>query len=136
MSDDRSAKLAAARASKASRDLAAQAVAEDLEIQEEELTARFEKELGGPRGVKFEVVQVLDGFVVVKAGNVLAFNKFVAIEGKPTEPQVVEYILPNIVHPTGPQFLDMLKDHGAVIWRCAAALTHLHEGRVEVQRGK
>ena len=135
----RAEKLEAARAAKAKRAQEHQNWLDDLEIQEEELEAKFEKQLGGKRGIAFELVETPRGFIVVKAGNVSAYNKWLKSETN-GEPELHAYVDGNVVHPPLPEFLAATADDktgaGGVIWRVAAALTAMHDGRVNRQRGK
>ncbi len=137
MSDDIKTKLKAAREAKAAR-LEAKAEADDaLELQFLELEEKFEKDLSGPRGSKFEILDLRDlceGFVVVRLGESVLYKRFK--NSKMTDDDARELVLPCVVYPTVDEFKALLLRRDAVLGRVANAAGTLHGLNLKAETGK
>lgn len=108
----------------------------ELEIQKEELIAKYEAE-GQKNGVDFLVFETNAGIIAVKRGEVLTYQRFVNSPGeRPTETQLYDFAKPNVLFPDGPTFDRMKDQHGNVLALTVAALRTLHGVRIQRERGE
>jgi hypothetical protein len=115
-------RLAKAREEKAKRDKAIEDARDAAELEVLDLDEKFSKELG-PRGIEFEIVTTSVGPVVLKRGEAVLQNRL--SQSKVTDADVVEYVVPCVVHPTREKFLDMIDKRPLIASRCALALATL-----------
>lgn len=104
--------------------------AEELELEE-----RLCTELG-PRGVKFEIVSNELGNFAIKLPDFVAFKRFNAKGQNITEEDVLQLVLPNVVHPSRETATALFREHAGIAWECAVALQGLYKARQEGREGK
>lgn len=109
--------------------------AKALELEEKtlELELKYESELG-PRGVFFEVVDTIEGPVVIKLGEAILHKRF--SESKVTPTDVHDYVTPCVVHPSREEYLQLVDRRPAIEMRCATALAALYGAKRQADEGK
>jgi hypothetical protein len=128
-------KLAAARKAKEERDAARAAKREEAELAVLELEAKYEKELG-PRGVDFEIVDTVEGPIVVKLGEAVLHTRFQSKGDKYTDADVFDYVDPCVVHPSKEKFREMIGRKPVFAVRCASALATLFGAKSDEDNSK
>jgi hypothetical protein len=126
-------KLAAARASKDAREKMKAEETASRELEVLELEERFEKELG-PRGSFFEVVETVDGPIVLKLGEAVLHTRFA--ESKVTPNDIHDYVFPCVAYPTKEKFLEIVGRRPGLALRCANALATLYGAKANAEAGK
>lgn len=132
-------RLAELRQKKAKKEAAREDRAAADELVELELEEKFEKELGGERGVVFEIIGTPDGHVVVKLGEWVAYKRFTLakrVNDLPTPEDIISFVESNRVYPDREKFMAIVNKYGAVATRCASAITTMHQGRRKEDEGK
>lgn len=133
---DAKERLAELRAAKEGREKAAREAAEARELETLELEERFTKELG-PRGSHFEMVETIDGPIVVKLGEGVLHTRFQATAAKDlNEVALHDYVFPCVVHPAKDVYLKMVAQRPGIALRCASALTSLYGAKDAADTGK
>jgi len=125
-------KLDELRKQRQKRDDAREAKRRENEIQELELEAKYEKELG-PRGVAWNLIDLTnldEGFVVVKAGDTKEHKQFTAAVGRAKDKPIpdeafVAYVVPALVYPPREAFLAIASKRHEVWARAANAIGDL-----------
>ncbi|MBX3218919.1 MAG: hypothetical protein KF795_00285 [Labilithrix sp.] len=130
---DTTDRLAAARAAKEAKEIAAREAAAARELEVLELDGRLEQELG-PRGAYFEIVETLEGPIAVKLGEAVLHTRFQA--SKIQDADVHEYVFPNVVHPSKEKYLEIVGRRPGVALRCANALATLYGAKANGEAGK
>jgi len=110
---------------------AAAAKARELEVLE--LEVRFEAEIG-PRGSQFEIVETIDGPIVVRLGEGVLYTRFTA--SKVTDVDVHEFVDPCVVHPAKEKYREIAMQRPDVPARVAHALATLYGARHKDDAGK
>lgn len=129
MNAETKTKLATAREAKEKREEARDDAAGARELEALELEERFEKELG-PRGSMFEIVETIDGPIVVKLGEAVLFKKFKAsLGGDPSLEEMHQFVWPCVVHPTVDKFNERTSLRPGLLVMCTDALVGLFAGK-------
>lgn len=105
-------------------------------VEELELEARFDSELG-PRGSQFEIVDSGDlgeGFLVVKLGEEVLWKRFIA--SKMTSDDANNLVRPCVAYPAKEKYDEITARRSALVTRCANALATLYGVQTEVSAGK
>jgi len=130
---DMALRLEMLRAEKAARDEAREAKRLAYEIEELELEARFEAELG-PKGIAWNILDLTnlgEGFVVVRPGETKAHKRFTGAISRVKDGQsipdetFVAYVLPALAHPMEKEFLAIANRRHEVWPRTANAIGDL-----------
>ena len=130
-------RLAAARAEKAKREEARQAERNAAELAKLELEEKLEKELGGPLGRAFAIVDVSElgeGHVAVKLGLDVLWNTFKA--SKMSVADVDAFVAPCVAHPSVDEYRAIIRRRPYIADRCAAALAKLYGADADEKAGK
>jgi len=141
--DDLAERLAAARARKAVKESAKSVDRARSELEKLELEERFEKELGGPLGQAFAIVDashVGEGFIAIKLGEDVLWNTYKsAVASRKDGANVVEtesYVLPCVVHPSKDDYRKIVKRRPFLSDECALALSGLYGFKRKDEEGK
>ncbi len=126
-------KLVAARAAKDAREKSKAEAAQARELESLELEEKYDKELG-PRGAFFEIVDTIEGPIVLKLGEAVLHTRF--SESKVTAADIHEYVYPCVVHPTKEKYLEIVGRRPALALRCANALATLYGAKANADAGK
>jgi hypothetical protein len=129
-------KLARAREAKAARDEKRRARGEALELEALELEERFETELGGPRGVKFEIVSNDLGNFLIRRGEFVAHKRFNAKGKDVTEEDVFQLVLPAIAFPERESAQATFREHAGIAWDCVVAMQAMYRAKRGADQGK
>lgn len=97
------------------------------------LEAKFEEELG-PRGSMFEIVETVEGPIVVRLGEGVLFQRFTA--SKVTPADVHNFVYPCVEHPTKERYVEIVANRPEVAGRCAHALMSLFGAKNKDDAGK
>lgn len=101
--EEKRARVAAARQAQAASDEARKL---DAELERLELVERFERELGGPEGQQFAILDSTrqgEGFFVVKLGPSMLWKTY--WDSKMTDVDKCDLVAPCIVHPAKDVYL-------------------------------
>lgn len=130
-------KLAALREAKQKREEAAREAAELRELEVLELEEKFTADLGA-RGVQFEIVETVEGPIVVKLGESVLHTRFqdAVSKDKINDATVDQYVFPCIVHPTKEKYREIVGRRPALALRCASALSTLFGAKDATDAGK
>lgn len=126
-------KLARLREQKAVREQADKDARDLRELEILELEERFVRELGA-RGAMFEVVDSVEGPVVVSLGEAVLFKRF--SESKMEMEDAAQFVTPCIVFPSREKFTEIVGRRPVVLTRCATALGTLFGLKREADAGK
>ncbi len=133
MSEDLDQQLADAEKAATERAKARSLAVQRRRIEELELEAKFETELG-PRGSAFEIVRTVEGPIVVKLNDVTFFKKFAASAKE--EADVFAFVKTAIAHPSADKFSEITGRRGELLGVVGITLRGLHIGAEDVERGK
>lgn len=139
--EEKTARLAAARATVAALAAAEQEAADDRELAilelEISLTAKH-----GPRGNQYEIVDGgHEGPVAVKLGDLVVYKRFQSAvtdeKGKGLTPELAfEYVFPCLAFPDADSFKAIYQRRPGLVFRCATALSQLFAGKESSDREK
>lgn len=135
----RRAAIAEAREKKnADKLLEAELAAEVQGIEDDEVIAKLEDELG-PEGRAFKVIRTDLGAVIVKRSTAAAFKMFQDLRARenPKVHQLSDQLTrPCLLHPSKDRFDEMLKEQPHILIRCTNAIAELAGVRAEEVAGK
>ena len=132
--DEQLAKMREAKEAKAK---AAKEAAALRELEEFNLEQKYEAELGGPRGVAFELVDATafgGGFVVLKLGARVLWTRLQA--SKVTDGDIQDFCAPCVVHPSKEDFKALVMARPGLLGACGKALGRLYGVEYADERGK
>lgn len=98
-----------------------------------ELELKFEGEIG-PRGSQFEIVETVDGPIVVRLGEGILYERFTA--SKVTPADVHDFVYPCVIHPAKEKYLEIVARRPDIASRVAHALMNLFGSRHKDDSGK
>lgn len=119
---------------RAEKDKAAEQARRMRLVELEELEERLERELGGPRGSKFDIVDTVEGPIAVQLGPSVLHKRF--RESKMGEPDVHDFVAPCVVHPEVARFNEIASVRPGVLVDVANVLADLYAAKTEVVAGK
>lgn len=133
-------RLAEARLAKAEREKKLEEVAKARELLVLDLEAKYDAELG-QAGVHFEVLEFkqIDKVVAVKRAAPIVVKRFDDSAKKKTGQTVedaMDYVLPNLLHPTKEEFKGWCSVHASLMWEAAGALRRMEGLRASEVAGK
>lgn len=133
--EDVDAKIARLEQARADRDAKREEAAKLRRIEELELEERFSTEVG-PRGLKFEIISNELGNFAFKLPDFVAFKRFNAKGQSITEEDVLQLVLPNVLHPARETATAVFREHAGIAWEAAVVLQGLYKARKEGREGK
>lgn len=99
-----------------------------------ELEEKLTDDLGGPRGVAFEIIDVIGEVpIVVKPGSVVLFKQ--VQESKMSLDDLQRFVTACLVTPDKTAFAEIVERRAGVVTRCTDALVTLYRGEA-VEQGK
>lgn len=129
--------LVEARKRKQAKEDERRAAAEAAELERLLLEEKLEKELGGPAGSMFAIVDVSElgeGCIAVKLGEDVHYATYK--ESKMNVVDTETFVLPNVVHPSKDDYRKIVARRPAIADRCALALAELYGIKLAVTAGK
>jgi hypothetical protein len=132
---DTKAKLDELRARKAEKQAARAAAQEARELETLQLEEKLEAELGGPRGLAFQIVDAEgEPLIVVKPGAAVLIKRL--RESKGTFDDVQGFVTPCVHSPDKATFAAIIERKALVLIRCSDALVALYRGEAESESKK
>jgi hypothetical protein len=133
-------RLADARQAKADREKKIEDASKIRELLVLDLEAKYDAELG-PAGVAFEIIEFkqLDKVCAVKRSAPVVVKRFDLAAKKKTgqtDEDALEYVIPNLLHPSKEEFRSWLGQHPSIVWECAGALRRMEGLRAQEVAGK
>ncbi len=135
-------KLALAREKKAKREAAVEVASQARELEILELEEEYETKFG-PRGNSWELIDTVEGPVVIRLGESVLFKKFNAeVDAASTNKKPVEiahqhnFVLPNVLHPDPDKFKAMVAKRPGMLGVLSTRLWALYNGRANENAGK
>ena len=98
-----------------------------------ELEVKHEAEIG-PRGSQFEIVETIEGPIVVRLGEGILYTRFTASKVSPAD--IHDFVYPCVVHPAQAVYAELVMRRPDVASRCAHALMTLFGAKHKDDSGK
>jgi len=128
------------RAANEARRVAMQKTAEAFRDLEEELEDKFSRDLDGFRGKDFEIVSSLEGPVVLRRTELVAYKAFMgsmkAADLFPSHEAQSRYVMGAVLFPESDKAANLFVRFPGLLTTCANVLMALHNGKAKDAEGK